>query len=286
MMFSPTVLNSCWMYHKLQMVARNPFERLVSHMLHQQICHRIEPLNGHRNMLKLMRCFPCIPSAISYSATSYVAHPGWRGRDHWLVQTSTNYWKEARCIREHRIISDLALWRDLICITRVVWSTMLQLSWQSTRPMLSFFSLAMAMDRAWSHQVVLDSSIVWHYQPPRFFILILCSLECLRCIKSLMRAWGINRLAAYAVMRFTDPTTKISIRQFPYIEFNLIFSSFKQQHACDEVWKCEMENVMIWERFWVHHEADRNSLNSCQLISTHYMINIKLIIIIIIITYI
>ena len=26
----------------------------------------------------------------------------------------------------------------------------------------------------------------------------------------------------------------------------------------------------------MHHEADRNSLNSCQLISTHYMTNIKL----------
>ena len=26
----------------------------------------------------------------------------------------------------------------------------------------------------------------------------------------------------------------------------------------------------------MHHEADRNSLNSCQLIPTHYMINIKL----------
>ena len=25
----------------------------------------------------------------------------------------------------------------------------------------------------------------------------------------------------------------------------------------------------------MHHEADRNSLNSCQLIPTHYMINIK-----------
>ena len=23
-----------------------------------------------------------------------------------------------------------------------------------------------------------------------------------------------------------------------------------------------MENVMIWGRFWVHHEADKNSLNS------------------------
>ena len=44
----------------------------------------------------------------------------------------------------------------------------------------------------------------------------------------------------------------------------------------NEVWKCEMENVMIWRRFWVHHEADRNSLNSCQLIPTHYMTNIKL----------
>ena len=43
-----------------------------------------------------------------------------------------------------------------------------------------------------------------------------------------------------------------------------------------EVWKCEMENVVIWGRFWVHHEADRNSLNSCQLIPTHYMTNIKL----------
>ena len=37
-----------------------------------------------------------------------------------------------------------------------------------------------------------------------------------------------------------------------------------------------MENVMIWGRFWVHHEADKNSLNSCQLIPTHYMTNIKL----------
>ena len=26
----------------------------------------------------------------------------------------------------------------------------------------------------------------------------------------------------------------------------------------------------------MHHEADRNSLNSCQLIPTHYMTNIKL----------
>ena len=26
----------------------------------------------------------------------------------------------------------------------------------------------------------------------------------------------------------------------------------------------------------MHHEADRNSLNSCQLILTHYMSNIKL----------
>ena len=24
----------------------------------------------------------------------------------------------------------------------------------------------------------------------------------------------------------------------------------------NEVWKCETENVMIWGRFWVHHEAD------------------------------
>ena len=29
----------------------------------------------------------------------------------------------------------------------------------------------------------------------------------------------------------------------------------------NEVWKCEMENVMVWGRFWVHHEADKNSLN-------------------------
>ena len=33
---------------------------------------------------------------------------------------------------------------------------------------------------------------------------------------------------------------------------------------------------MIWGRFWVHHEADKNSMNSCQLIPTHYMTNIKL----------
>ena len=26
----------------------------------------------------------------------------------------------------------------------------------------------------------------------------------------------------------------------------------------------------------MHHEADRNSVNSCQLIPTHYMTNIKL----------
>ena len=26
----------------------------------------------------------------------------------------------------------------------------------------------------------------------------------------------------------------------------------------------------------MHHEADRNSMNSCQLIPTHYMTNIKL----------
>ena len=26
----------------------------------------------------------------------------------------------------------------------------------------------------------------------------------------------------------------------------------------------------------MHHEADKNSLNSCQLIPTHYMTNIKL----------
>ena len=32
-----------------------------------------------------------------------------------------------------------------------------------------------------------------------------------------------------------------------------------------------MENVMIWGRFWVHHEADKNSMNSCQLIPTHYL---------------
>ena len=28
-----------------------------------------------------------------------------------------------------------------------------------------------------------------------------------------------------------------------------------------------MENVMVWGRFWVHHEADKNSMNSCQLYS-------------------
>ena len=33
-----------------------------------------------------------------------------------------------------------------------------------------------------------------------------------------------------------------------------------------------MENVMIWGRFKVHHEADRNSVNFCQLIPTHYAI--------------
>ena len=31
-----------------------------------------------------------------------------------------------------------------------------------------------------------------------------------------------------------------------------------------------MENVMIWGRFYAHHEADKNSMNSCQLIPTHY----------------
>ena len=29
---------------------------------------------------------------------------------------------------------------------------------------------------------------------------------------------------------------------------------------------------MTWERFWVHHEADRNSMSFCQLIVTHYEI--------------
>ena len=39
----------------------------------------------------------------------------------------------------------------------------------------------------------------------------------------------------------------------------------------DEVWKCELKNVMIWGKFKVHHEADINSMNSCQLIvSTAY----------------
>ena len=36
------------------------------------------------------------------------------------------------------------------------------------------------------------------------------------------------------------------------------------------MWKCEMKNVMIWGRFQVHHEADKNSMNLCQLIPTHY----------------
>ena len=26
--------------------------------------------------------------------------------------------------------------------------------------------------------------------------------------------------------------------------------------------KCEMENVMIWGSFWVHHEADKNSMSA------------------------
>ena len=43
----------------------------------------------------------------------------------------------------------------------------------------------------------------------------------------------------------------------------------------DEVWKCEMKNVIscnvLRGRLWVHHEADKNSMNLCQLIPTHYM---------------
>ena len=36
-----------------------------------------------------------------------------------------------------------------------------------------------------------------------------------------------------------------------------------------------MENVMIWGRFWVHHEADKNSMNSCQLIPLYDKYKIK-----------
>ena len=68
------------------------------------------------------------------------------------------------------------------------------------------------------------------------------------------------------------------------IQFN--FSSFKQQHACDKQkmeWSVEMWNGKcddmreILSASW--NEADielANPLNSCQLIPTHYMTNIKL----------
>ena len=31
-----------------------------------------------------------------------------------------------------------------------------------------------------------------------------------------------------------------------------------------------MKNVMIWGRFRVRHEADKNSMNLCQIIPTHF----------------
>ena len=40
------------------------------------------------------------------------------------------------------------------------------------------------------------------------------------------------------------------------------------------MWKCEMENVMIWGKLWVHHETDKNLMNSLQLIPTHTKIKI------------
>ena len=43
-------------------------------------------------------------------------------------------------------------------------------------------------------------------------------------------------------------------------------SSFKQQmHVTNkrwnEMWKCEMETVMIWGIFWLHHEAYKKTMN-------------------------
>ena len=44
----------------------------------------------------------------------------------------------------------------------------------------------------------------------------------------------------------------------------------KDEMKCENV-KWKMENVIIWGRFWVHHEADENAVNSCKLIPTHYI---------------
>ena len=63
---------------------------------------------------------------------------------------------------------------------------------------------------------------------------------------------------------------------YRFLEYNIInfiFSSFIQQHKKDEM-KCE--NVK-WKMWWyeedfkcIDREAYKNSMNSCQLIPTHY----------------
>ena len=156
--FSPSVLDS-WRYYKLLVEGEilDSTTSVVSHMMQQQSCHETKWNWTVGWSPKYAEVDVRFPSHLQCNQLfGDLVHPGRRGRDRLLVQTSR------KLLDRSKMYSRAPHTSQSCALMRSPWHrpqsqtwfecTMLQRCWQSTRPMWGFFRPA--MEWACSHQVV------------------------------------------------------------------------------------------------------------------------------------